>query len=58
MEALRAYTPVDSEAPANRQAVAIAFAKQAAPDTRHKLQKIDGMADKSLQDLLAVAKGL
>lgn len=49
---------MDSEAPANRQAVAIAFAKQAAPDTRHKLQKIDGMADKSLQDLLAVAKGL
>lgn len=49
---------MDSEAPANRQAVAVAFANQDAPDIGHKFQKIDGRANKSLRDLLAVAKGL
>lgn len=49
---------MDSEAPANRQAVALAFANQDAPDIGHKFQKIDGRANKSLRDLLAVAKGL
>lgn len=58
LEALRAYTPMDSEAPANRQAVAVAFANQDAPDIGHKFQKTDGRVNKSLQDLLAVAEGL
>lgn len=28
------------------------------PDIRHKLQKMDGIADKSIQELLAVAQGV
>ena len=47
VETFRAYSPIDPEAKENRSAVVMAFIKHAMPDTRHKLQKIDGLADKS-----------
>lgn len=33
----------------------IVFVSQAGPDIRHKLQTINGLADKTLEELLAVA---
>ena len=32
------------------------FINQATPNIRYKLQKIDGLADKSIRELLAVAQ--
>ena len=32
------------------------FINQSAPDIRKKLQKIDGLGEKSIQDLMAVAE--
>uniref|UniRef100_A0ABI7WIQ1 Core shell protein Gag P30 domain-containing protein n=1 Tax=Felis catus TaxID=9685 RepID=A0ABI7WIQ1_FELCA len=56
MEAFRTYTPMDPEAPESKAAVIMAFVNQSAIDIRRKLQKIDRLGKKSLQDLLVVAE--
>lgn len=56
MEAFRTYTPIDPEAPENKAAVLVAFVNQPAADIRRKLQRIDRLGEKSLQDLVVVAE--
>ncbi|XP_059516784.1 uncharacterized protein LOC132213925 [Myotis daubentonii] len=56
MEAYRTYTPMNPEAPENKAAVIISFVNQSAADIKRKLQKVDRLGEKSLQDLLAVAE--
>lgn len=56
MEAFRTYTPIDPEAPESKAAVLVAFVNQSAADIRRKLQRIDRLGEKSLQDLLVVAE--
>ncbi|KAK1333903.1 LOW QUALITY PROTEIN: hypothetical protein QTO34_006292 [Cnephaeus nilssonii] len=56
MEAFRTYTPMDPEAPESKAAVVMAFVNQSAADIRRKLQKVDRLGEKSLEDLLIVAK--
>lgn len=55
MEAFRAYSPMDPEAAEYRSAMVLAFVNQAAPDISKKLQEIDGLAGKSMNDLMEVA---
>ena len=56
MDAFRQYTPKDPEAEDTRSALMMHFINQSAPDIRKKLQKIDGLGEKSIQDLMAVAE--
>lgn len=56
MEAFCTYTPIDPEAPESKAAVLVAFVNQSAADIRRKLQRIDRLGEKSLQDLLVVAE--
>lgn len=56
MEAFRTYTPMNPEAPESKAAVIVAFVNQSAADIRRKLQRIDRLGEKSLQDLLVVAE--
>ena len=52
MEAFRQYAPMDPQAEESRAAVLLAFVNQAAPDIRRKLQKIEGLGEQTIQDLL------
>ena len=56
MEAFRQYTPMDPPAEESRAAVLLAFINQAAPDIRKKLQKIEGLGEQMIQDLLKAAE--
>nr|XP_012632903.1 uncharacterized protein LOC105878172 [Microcebus murinus] len=56
MEAFQQYTPIDPTAEGSKAADMMAFVNQAAPDTRRKVQKIDRLCDKTLQDFLEVAE--
>lgn len=56
IEAFRTYTPMDPEAPESKAAVVMAFVNQSAADIRRKLQKVDRLGEKNLQDLLIVAE--
>ena len=56
MEAFRQYTPVDPEAEGTQAALIMHFVKQAAPDIRKKLQKLERLGEKSIQDLITVAE--
>ena len=56
MEAFRQYTPMDPQADESRAAVLLAFMNQAAPDIRRKLQKIEGLGELSIQDLVREAE--
>ena len=56
MEAFRQYTPMDPQAEASRAAVLLAFVNQAAPDIRRKLQKIEGLGEQTIQDLLKASE--
>ena len=55
MEAFRQYTAMDPQAEETRTAVLLAFVNQAAPDIRQKLQKIEGLGEQMIQDLLKAA---
>ena len=55
MEAFRQYTPMDPQAEESHAAVLLAFVNQAAPDIRRKLQKIEGLGEQTIQDLLKAA---
>lgn len=56
MEAFRAHSPMDPKAEESRSAMVTAFINHAMPDIKCKLQKIDELADKSIQELFAVAQ--
>ena len=56
MEAFRQYTPMDPQAEESCAAVLLAFVNQAAPDIRKKLQKIEGLGEQTIQDLLKAAE--
>ena len=56
MEAFRQYAPMDPQAEESRAAVLLAFVNQAAPDIRRKLQKIEGLEEQTIQDLLKAAE--
>jgi predicted component of type VI protein secretion system len=47
---------MNPEAPENKNAIILTFVNQSAPNIRHKLQKLDRLVDRSLQELLAVAE--
>ena len=56
MEAFRQYTPMDPQDEESCAAVLLAFVNQAAPDIRKKLQKIEGLGEQMIQDLLKAAE--
>ena len=56
MEAFRQYTPMYPQADESRAAVLLAFVNQAAPDIRRKLQRIEGLGEQSIQDLVRAAE--
>ena len=56
MEAFRQYTPMNPEAPETKATIIMAFVNQAAPDIKKKLQRIERLGEKSLQDLVIVAE--
>ena len=56
MEAFRQYTPMDPEAEGTQAALIMHFVNQAAPDIRKKLQKLERLGEKSIQDLITVAE--
>ncbi|XP_073664337.1 uncharacterized protein [Tursiops truncatus] len=56
MEAFRQYTPMDPEAPENQAAIVMSFVNQAAPDIKKKLQKLEDLEGKQIQDLLRIAQ--
>ena len=56
MEAFCTYTPMNPKAPESKAAVIVAFVNQSAADNRRKLQRIDRLGEKSLQDLFAMAE--
>ena len=58
MEAFRQYTPMDPQAEESRAVVLLAFVNQAAQDIRKKLQKIEGLREQTIQDLLKAAEKL
>ena len=47
---------MDPQADESRAAVLLAFVNQAAPDIRRKLQKIEGLGELSIQDLVRAAE--
>ena len=56
MEAFRQYTPMDPEAEGTQAALIMYFVNQAAPDIRKKLQKLERLGEKSIQDLRTVVE--
>lgn len=55
MEAYRRYIPFDSSSEGQQAAVAMAFIGQSAPDIKKKLQRLEGLQDYALQDLVKEA---
>ena len=47
---------MDPQGEESSAAVLLAFVNQAAPDTRRKLQKIEGLGEQTIQDLLKAAE--
>ena len=47
---------MDPQAEESRAAVLLAFVNQAAPDIRKKLQKMEGLREQTIQDLLKAAE--
>ena len=47
---------MDPQAEESRAAVLLAFVNQAPPDIRRKLQKIEGLGEQTIQDLLKAAE--
>ncbi|XP_072696725.1 uncharacterized protein [Canis lupus baileyi] len=56
IEAFRQYTPMNPEAPETKAAIIMAFVNQAARDIKKKLQRVERLREKSLQDLVIVAE--
>lgn len=56
MEAFRQFTPYDSSSEEHKATVTVAFIDQSSRDVRKKLQKLEGLQDKSLRELVQVAE--
>lgn len=56
MEAFCQYTPYNPSSEEHKATVTMAFTDQARRDIRKKLQRLDGLQDKSLRDLVPVAE--
>ena len=56
MEAFRQFTPMDPDVPENQAAVVMSFVNQAAPDIKKKLQRLEDLEGKQIQDLLRIAQ--
>ena len=56
MEAYRMYTPFDPSSPEHKGNVSMAFIGQSAPDIRNKLQRLEGLQDYCLQDVMREAE--
>lgn len=56
MEAFRQFAPYNPNADEHKAAVKVAFIDQSARDIKRKLQKLEGIQDKSLKDLVQVAE--
>nr|AGP25479.1 gag protein [Mus caroli] len=56
MEAYRRYTPFDPSSEGQQAAVAMAFIGQSASDIKKKLQRLEGLQDYTLQDLVKEAE--
>ena len=56
MESFRQYTPMDPQAEESCAAVLLEFVNRAALDIRRKLQKIEGLREQTIQDLLKAAE--
>jgi hypothetical protein len=56
MKACRRYTPFDPSSEGQQVAVAIAFIGQSASDIKRKLQRLEGLQDYTLQDLVKEAE--
>ena len=50
------YTPFDPSSPEHRGNVSMAFIGQSALDIRNKLQRLEGLQDYSLQELMREAE--
>lgn len=55
-EAYWTYAPFDLAAPENSCAVDLAFVAQAAPDTKRKLQSLEGFAGMNISQILEIAQ--
>lgn len=56
MEAYKRYTPFDPSSEGQQAAVAMAFIGQSASDIKKKLQRLEGLQDYTLQDLVKEAE--
>ncbi|VFV29044.1 Hypothetical predicted protein, partial [Lynx pardinus] len=56
MEAFRQFTPMDPEVLENQAAVIMSFVNQAVPDIKKKLQRLEDLEGKQIQDLLRIAQ--
>lgn len=56
MEAYRRYTPFDPSSEGQQAAVAMAFIGQSASDIKRKLQRLEGLQDYTLRDLVKEAE--
>ena len=56
IEAFRQYTPMNPEALETKAAIIMAFVNQAAPDMKKKLQRVERLGEKSLQEVVIVAE--
>ena len=56
MEAYRRYTPFDPTSEGQQDSVIMAFIGQSAPDIRKKLQRIEGLQDYTIRDVVREAE--
>ncbi|ERE76653.1 neutral cholesterol ester hydrolase 1-like protein [Cricetulus griseus] len=58
IEVFHQFTPYDPTSEAHKATVTVAFINQSSRDIRKKLQKLEGLQDKSLRDLVQVAENV
>lgn len=56
IEAFRQSTPMDPQSQEGKTTVAMAFINQSASNIRRKLQRLERLGEKSLQDLMVVGE--
>jgi hypothetical protein len=56
MEAYRRYTPFDPSSEGQQAAIVMAFIGQSAPNIKRKLQRLEGLQDYTLRDLVKEAE--
>lgn len=58
MEAFCQFTPYDPSSEEHKTMVMVTFIDQLSQDIRKKLQKLEGLQDKSLRELVQVAESI